>query len=262
MGCATHAQPVYGVCHVISYLGTGYRSSRAFRSSSAQRTASAIADLVAGTLFPPSKPDSFLAARIDAAISKTRLRPSSIQSMVPYVSLFIRQSDGRQISGKLAAMKPISTVALLLITTACQSAQQSRTVLLGGAHNMNGKCVGHAAGLCGTEEKMLPTEIAGIFATETDCQGLHLRGLTDAERNTPGNQLPLLLDVYYEGTHAQPYLGTGKGEDEGWMFTFNGPQGHFSATVRTEHELVSSVCKAAKGLGAEIDKSVGYIHSE
>jgi hypothetical protein len=42
------------------------------------------------------------------------------------------------------------------------------------------------------------------------------------------------------------------------MFTFNGPLGHFSAKVRTKQELVSRVCKAAKGLGAEIDSSVGY----
>lgn len=55
-------------------------------------------------------------------------------------------------------------------------------------------------------------------------------------------------------------MGNGKGEDEGWMFTFNGPKGHFSAKVRTEHELVSRVCKAAKGLGAEVDESVGYTH--
>ncbi len=123
---------------------------------------------------------------------------------------------------------------------------------------MNTKCIGHADGLCGTESKMLPTEIAGVFATETDCQGLRLRGLTDKERNTPGNQLPLLLDVYYEGMRNDRYMGNGRGEDEGWMFTFNGPQGHFSANVRTEHELVSRVCKAAKGLGAQIDHTVGY----
>jgi hypothetical protein len=152
-------------------------------------------------------------------------------------------------------------VALLLVTvmTACErSATQHPTVLLGGAHNMNGKCVGHATGLCGTEENLLPTEIAGIFATEPDCEGVGLRRLTEQERGIPSNQLPLLLDVYYEGTHKQPYTGTGKGEDEGWMFTFNGPKGHFSADVRTEHELVSRVCKAAKGLGADIDHSVGY----
>lgn len=158
-------------------------------------------------------------------------------------------------------MKWMPTVTLLLITTACQqSAPESKTILLGGTHNMNNMCVGHADGLCGTEDKMLPTELAGVFATEPDCQGIRLRGLTEQERGTPSNQLPLLLDVYYEGTRKDHYMGNGKDENEGWMFTFNGPQGHFAATVRTEHELVSRVCKAAKGLGAEIDKSVGYTH--
>lgn len=156
-------------------------------------------------------------------------------------------------------MKRLLLIFALTCLTACeQSKQQNPTVLLGGTYNTNGKCVGHASGLCGTEKEMLLTEIAGVFATEPECQGLRLRGLTEQERGTPGNQLPLLLDVYYEGTHTKPYMGTGKGEDEGWMFTFNGPRGHFSAKVRTERELVSRVCKAAKGLGAEIDKSVGY----
>lgn len=160
-------------------------------------------------------------------------------------------------------MKRLPLILAFTCLTGCkQSTQQSPTVLLGGAYNINGKCVGHATGLCGTEKEMLPTEIAGIFATEPDCQGVRPRALTEQERGVPGNQLPLLLDVYYEGTHTQPYMGNGKGEDEGWMFTFNGPRGHFSAKVRTERELVSEVCKSAKGLGAEIDKSVGYTHSE
>jgi hypothetical protein len=152
-------------------------------------------------------------------------------------------------------------VAMLSVTIiACQgrSAQGKKTILLGGTYNMNTKCVGHTEGLCGTEGEMLPTEIAGIFATEPDCQGLLLRGLTDNEKHTPGNQLPLLLDVYYEGTRKDEYMGNGKNEDEGWMFTFNGPEGHFSANVRTKHELASRVCKATKGLGAKIDPTVGY----
>jgi hypothetical protein len=53
----------------------GQRSSISFKIASAQRTASVIAATVAGTLFPPSKLDSFLAAKIAAAMSKTRLRP-------------------------------------------------------------------------------------------------------------------------------------------------------------------------------------------
>ena len=108
---------------------------------------------------------------------------------------------------------------------------------------------------------MLPTEIAGVFATEPDCQGLKLRGLTEQERSTPSNQLPLLFDLFYEGTpRADYYNGTGKGEDEGWMLLFNGPNGHFSAVAKTERDAVRRVCLAAKGRGAEIDKSVGYTH--
>ncbi len=151
------------------------------------------------------------------------------------------------------------TVALLSVTIACERSANDPTVLLGGAYNMNGKCVGHAEGLCGPDDKMMPVQLAGIFATESDCQGIKVRSLTEQERGTPRNQLPFLLDVYYMGTHNnQPYMGNGKGEDEGWSFSFNGPHGHFTADARTDHELVSRVCKAAKGQGAEIDKSVGY----
>jgi hypothetical protein len=145
------------------------------------------------------------------------------------------------------------------IANAPTSTNSTVTALLGASGNLNGKCVGHAQHLCGPERDTLPTEIAGVFATEPACQGIRLRGLTEQERQTPSNQLPLLLDVFYEGTtHAKPYMGTGKDESEGWMFMFNGPQGHFAANAHTESEMVSRVCKAAKGQGAEIDNSVGY----
>ena len=123
-----------------------------------------------------------------------------------------------------------------------------------------GKCgfVRGNKGLCGTEDKELPAEIAGVFATERDCEGVRLRGLTEKERTTPSNQLPLILVVQYEGTHADTYMGTGKGDTEGWWFMFNGPRGHFSAKARTEQEMVSRVCRGAKGLGANIETSVGY----
>ena len=58
--------------------------------SSAHRTASAIALIVAGTLFPPSNWANLRAARILAAINRTRLRPSSTQrslSFSPFVCL-------------------------------------------------------------------------------------------------------------------------------------------------------------------------------
>ena len=53
-------------------------------------------------------------------------------------------------------------------------------------------------------------------------------------------------------------MGNGKDEIEGWMFTFNGPHGCFAANARTEQVMVKKVCMAARGLGADIDKSVGY----
>ncbi len=62
-----------------NYVIAGHRSSMAFMISSAQRTASAIAPIVAGTLFPPSNCANLRAARILDAINSTRLRPSSTQ---------------------------------------------------------------------------------------------------------------------------------------------------------------------------------------
>ncbi len=67
----------------------GHRSSIAFMISSAHRTASAIALIVAGTLFPPSNCANLRAARILAAINSTRLRPSSTPTRVAY-SYFVR----------------------------------------------------------------------------------------------------------------------------------------------------------------------------
>lgn len=55
--------------------------------SSAQRTASAIALTVAGTLFPPSRA-SLRAARILAAIRSTRFRPSSTMAVYYFRLLF------------------------------------------------------------------------------------------------------------------------------------------------------------------------------
>ena len=55
----------------------GHRSSIRRKISSAQRMASAIAVNVAGTLAPPSYWASFRAAKIEAAISNARFRPSS-----------------------------------------------------------------------------------------------------------------------------------------------------------------------------------------
>jgi hypothetical protein len=100
------------------------------------------------------------------------------------------------------------------------------TVLLGVTKNVNTKCIGHTSGLCGPED--IATEVAGVFATEPECQGLKLRGLTEQERSTPSNRLPFLFELFYEGTpHAETYSGTGKGEGEGFLLSFNGPKGQF-----------------------------------
>jgi hypothetical protein len=162
-------------------------------------------------------------------------------------------------------MKPRLFLALFVSILACGCNKKplsgNVTILLGSTDNMNSMCIGHASGLCGPEGQELRTGVAGIFATEPDCSGLALRALTDKESGAPSNQLPLLLDLYYVGSpRADHYTGTGKDEDKGWMYTFNGPEGHFSATVRTEREAVRAACMAAKGLGGSVDPSVGYYH--
>jgi hypothetical protein len=145
-------------------------------------------------------------------------------------------------------------ISAVLYFTACNH-PAAVTVVLGAALNANITCIGHAQGLCGTEKDLLPTEIAGVFASEPDCEGIRLRRLADKE-TVAG--LPRLLNVYYMGSRKDRYMGTGKDENEGWMFTFNGPNGHFAAHSRTELEMIKRVCTAAKGLGANIDNSVGY----
>lgn len=70
----------------------GQRSSISLRISSAQRTASEMAATVAGTRLPPSYCASLRAARILAAINKTRLRPSSTGISLSY-SLFVRHEN-------------------------------------------------------------------------------------------------------------------------------------------------------------------------
>jgi hypothetical protein len=77
------------------HLPAGHRSSIAFMISSAHRTASEIALMVAGTLLPPSNCASFRAARILAAINSTRLRPSSTRAILA-LSSFVRLEDSGQ----------------------------------------------------------------------------------------------------------------------------------------------------------------------
>lgn len=60
------------------------RKSISFIISSAQRIASAIALIVAGTRRPPSYAESFRAAKIAAITPSTRLRPSSIPAFYTF----------------------------------------------------------------------------------------------------------------------------------------------------------------------------------
>ena len=55
--------------------------------------------IVAGTLFPPSNCANLRAARILAAISNTRLRPSSTRKILA-CSLFVRRNDKPAILGR------------------------------------------------------------------------------------------------------------------------------------------------------------------
>jgi hypothetical protein len=66
----------------VLYRGAGQRESISRIISSAHRTASAIAVMVAGMRFPPSYPDNFRAANIAGAMSNTHLRPSPTNSSI------------------------------------------------------------------------------------------------------------------------------------------------------------------------------------
>ena len=76
----------------------GHRRSISAMISSAQRIESVIAQMVAGIRAPPSNCASFLAAKMLAAINRTRLRPSSMESGIwrPVGEL---TQDLRQFSG-------------------------------------------------------------------------------------------------------------------------------------------------------------------
>jgi hypothetical protein len=152
-----------------------------------------------------------------------------------------------------------SALAILLLGfgSGCSknTSPANNTVLLGLTENFNVKCGGHTAGLCGPQAETISIQVKGLFATEPDCRGLNLRALTEQERATPSGQLPLLFELYYVGTHADYYEGAGKGEDEGWLLSFNGPNGYFVANTNTESDAVRRVCLAAKGLGGKIEKS-------
>jgi hypothetical protein len=83
---------------------TGQRLSISFRISSAQRSPSPIALTVAGTLVPPSYWASLRAARIDAAMSSTRLRPSSIPGSLPHSPIVRLLHAPRAVAGSREAV--------------------------------------------------------------------------------------------------------------------------------------------------------------
>jgi len=83
-------------------------------------------------------------------------------------------------------MKSILTLGVLLpalLALACETSGRQKTVLLGVTRNIHTKCVGHSGGLCGPRDELMPVDIAGVFATEPECQGLRLRGLTPTGAN-------------------------------------------------------------------------------
>lgn len=71
-------------------MALGHFLSIAAKILSAQQTASSMAAIVAGTRASGGYWASFLAAKIEAAISTTRLRPSSTQAVYVFRRLFAR----------------------------------------------------------------------------------------------------------------------------------------------------------------------------
>jgi hypothetical protein len=133
--------------------------------------------------------------------------------------------------------------------------EKERTVLLGGVYNLNSKCVGHADGLCGPEERAIRSNFESTFATESDCEGLTVRGLSNEENKVAIQNLRNYVSITYVGKpHAEPYDGTGKDESGEWTFMFNGANGIINGQVGSEEEVVRRVCRAAKNRGGEVQK--------
>jgi hypothetical protein len=126
----------------------------------------------------------------------------------------------------MRAVARLSLFGLVLAPMSCDSHPTNSTVLLGITENLNWKCVGHASDLCGPEKVTISTQAAGVFASEPSCKGLRLRGLTEVERTVPSNKLPLLFELFYQGTpHAQSYMGTGKAKTKDGCLRSTVPKG-------------------------------------
>jgi hypothetical protein len=133
--------------------------------------------------------------------------------------------------------------------------EKERTVLLGGVYNLNSKCVGHAAGLCGPEDHVIRSNFESAFATESDCEGLIVRGLNNEENKTSIRALRNYVSLNYIGKpRADSYEGTGNDENGDWTFMFNGANGIINGQVGSEEEVVRRVCRAAKNRGGEVQK--------
>ena len=144
------------------------------------------------------------------------------------------------------------------LTGCYRLSETERTVLLGGVHNTNSKCVGHADGLCGPEDQSIRQNFESAFATDSDCEGLKVRELTREEGQVPIRNLRNYVSLEYVGKpHSDPYYGTGKGENGDWTFLLNGPDGIISGTVGTEEEAVRRACRAVKGRGGEVQSNSG-----
>jgi hypothetical protein len=133
--------------------------------------------------------------------------------------------------------------------------EKERTVLLGGVYNLNSKCVGHAADLCGPEDHVIRSNFESAFATESDCEGLIVRGLNNEENKTSIRDLRNYVSLNYVGKpRADSYEGTGNDENGDWTFMFNGANGIINGQVGSEEEVVRRVCRAAKNRGGEVQK--------
>jgi hypothetical protein len=133
--------------------------------------------------------------------------------------------------------------------------EKERTVLLGGVYNLNNKCVGHADGLCGPEDQAIRSTFESTFATESDCEGLILRGLSNEENKVPVRNLRNYVSLNYVGKpHVDSYSGTGKDENGDWTFMVNGANGIIGGQVGSEEEAVRRVCRVVKNRGGEVQK--------
>jgi hypothetical protein len=133
--------------------------------------------------------------------------------------------------------------------------EKERTILLGGVFNTNGKCVGHADGLCGPEDQVIRSNFESTFATEPDCEGLIVRGLNNEENETSIRALRNYVSLNYVGNpRADSYEGTGKDENGDWTFMVNGANGIINGQVGSEEEVVRRVCRAVKNRGGEVQK--------